>query len=115
PRNWPGWPRLTTSRSRFPGVLVMGVIFLAMLVWWRGCQPHMSSPARRHQSESATEVQPHGGEVVATLRAEPRSFNRLVSSDQTTEAVAMLMQGRLVRINRSTFELEPWLRAPRGA
>jgi peptide/nickel transport system substrate-binding protein len=32
-----------------------------------------------------------------------------VASDQTTEALAMLMQGRLVRVNRSTFEVEPWL------
>ena len=48
-------------------------------------------------------------QIVASMRAEPRSFNRLVASDQTTETLAMLMQGRLVRINRSTFELEPWL------
>jgi peptide/nickel transport system substrate-binding protein len=47
--------------------------------------------------------------VVSSLRGEPRSFNRLVASDQTTEALSMLMQGRLVRINRVTFELEPWL------
>ena len=43
------------------------------------------------------------------MRGEPRTFNRLTASDQTTDLLVGLMQGRLVRINRSTFELEPWL------
>ncbi|MBI2185988.1 MAG: ABC transporter substrate-binding protein [Acidobacteria bacterium] len=50
-----------------------------------------------------------GGQIVASIRAEPRSFNRFVSRDQSTELLTMLTQGRLVRINRATFELEPWL------
>ena len=50
-----------------------------------------------------------GGQVVASIRAEPRSFNRFVARDQTTDLLTTLTQGRLVRINRSTFELEPWL------
>ena len=50
-----------------------------------------------------------GGQLVASIRAEPRSFNRLVARDQTTELLSTLMQGKLVRINKATFELEPWL------
>jgi peptide/nickel transport system substrate-binding protein len=50
-----------------------------------------------------------GGQIVASVRAEPRSFNRLVSRDQVTELLTILTQGRLVRINRATYELEPWL------
>ena len=50
-----------------------------------------------------------GGQIVASIRAEPRSFNRLVARDLTTETLTMLTQGRLVRVNRATFELEPWL------
>ncbi len=50
-----------------------------------------------------------GGTLVASLRSEPRSFNRLVSRDYATEAVAILTQGRLVRVNRATQEVEPWL------
>jgi peptide/nickel transport system substrate-binding protein len=46
---------------------------------------------------------------VASIRAEPRSFNRLVARDQPTELLTQLTQGRLVRVNRATFELEPWL------
>jgi peptide/nickel transport system substrate-binding protein len=86
----------------------MGVVFVGALLWWRGCEPESSSLSGG-PSKSINEPREHGGQVVASLRAEPRTFNRLVASDQTTEALAMLMQGRLVRINRSTFELEPWL------
>jgi peptide/nickel transport system substrate-binding protein len=50
-----------------------------------------------------------GGQIVASLRSEPRSFNRLVARDYATEVVTFLTQGRLARINRATFELEPWL------
>jgi len=86
----------------------MGVVFVGALLWWRGCDP-TSSTLSSGTSTSPNERRERGGQVVASLRAEPRTFNRLVSSDQTTETLAMLMQGRLVRINRSTFELEPWL------
>ncbi len=100
---------MTAFRSRFPGVVIMGVLFLAMVAWWRGCPPEGGAPLRSGVTESANEVHERGGQIVASLRAEPRSFNRLVSSDQTTDTLATLMQGRLVRVNRSTFELEPWL------
>jgi peptide/nickel transport system substrate-binding protein len=95
-------------RSRFPGVLVMGVVFLVAVLWWRGC-PQSPTLSRNGSADPADKARERGGQVVASFRAELRSFNRFVASDQTTEAVAMLLQGRLVRINRSTFELEPWL------
>jgi len=50
-----------------------------------------------------------GGQIVASIRGEPRTFNRYVAQDQTSEALSLLLQARLVRINRATFELEPWL------
>jgi peptide/nickel transport system substrate-binding protein len=87
----------------------MGVLFVAGVVWWRGCLPESLSPLRSGPIGSESDTHERGGEIVASMRAEPRSFNRLVVSDQTTETLAVLTQGRLVRINRSTFELEPWL------
>ena len=57
----------------------------------------------------AVERSPRGGQIVASIRAEPRSFNRLVARDQPTELLTFLTQGRLVRVNRATFELESWL------
>lgn len=52
-----------------------------------------------------------GGELVVSARTEPRTFNRLVSREATTDFVASLMQARLVRINQVTDEVEPWLAA----
>ena len=68
---------------------------------------------RREPSDSpALEIETapsRGGQIAASIRAEPRSFNRLVARDQATELLTQLTQGRLVRVNRATFELEPWL------
>jgi peptide/nickel transport system substrate-binding protein len=50
-----------------------------------------------------------GGQLVSSIRAEPRTFNRAVSQDQITDLLNTLTQGRLVRVNRASFELEPWL------
>ena len=50
-----------------------------------------------------------GGQIVASIRGEPRTFNRYVAADQASEVLSLLLQARLVRINRATFELEPWL------
>lgn len=44
-----------------------------------------------------------------TLRAEPRSFNRLVAANAVTDSFTHLTQAKLVRVNRTTRELEPWL------
>ena len=50
------------------------------------------------------------GGLVVSVRSEPRSFNRLSSSrDTTTDLVSILTQAKLVRINRATQEVEPWL------
>jgi peptide/nickel transport system substrate-binding protein len=50
-----------------------------------------------------------GGSIVASTRTDPRSFNRIVQPELATELFAFLTQGRLVRINRATQDLEPWL------
>jgi peptide/nickel transport system substrate-binding protein len=50
-----------------------------------------------------------GGTLVATLRTEPVTFNRYAVAAFPTRLIADLTQGRLVRINRVTQELEPWL------
>jgi peptide/nickel transport system substrate-binding protein len=81
-------------------LLVAGIVILAgVAIWWlRPSPPPQSSAAPQR-----------GGQIVASIRAEPRTYNRLLDNRQITEMVAMLTQGRLVRINRTTFELEPWL------
>lgn len=45
----------------------------------------------------------------ATLRSEPRSFNRFAARDFPTELVSQFTNGKLIRINRATDEIEPGL------
>lgn len=47
--------------------------------------------------------------LTATVRQEPRTFNRLTSGTAPVELIALLTQGTLVRVNRPTGELEPRL------
>jgi len=93
---------VTRISFRFRGVAItLGV--LGAGAWWWGCPSGTPAP-----SEVAGPPR-RGGQLVASTRTEPRSFNRLVAGDQTSDMLSLLMQGRLVRVNRATFELEPWL------
>jgi len=98
---------MAAPRFRFRGIAITAASFLALVGLWRGCP--ISRTGTKPSQPALTETQLRGGQIVASLRAEPRSFNRFNAGDQTTDLIATLMQGRLVRINRSTFELEPWL------
>ena len=78
-------------------VLVVVVAAAALFLWLRNARP------------SASPAPSRGGQLIGSIRAEPRTFNRLVARDPVVDIVALLTQGRLVRVNRHTFELEPWL------
>ena len=56
-----------------------------------------------------------GGQLIVSVRSEPRSFNRIVTGTQSTELLSILTQARLVRVNRATHELEPALAVMIGA
>src|SRR6476619_3946730 len=88
-------------KTRLLGIVVTAGMMAAGYALWR-------SPGAP-DSTTSTAAQARGGQLVASIRAVPRSFNRLVAREQTAELLSLLTQGRLVRINRSTFELEPWL------
>lgn len=56
---------------------------------------------------------------MASLRLEPKHFNRLIAEDQAARLVALLTQATLVRINPATGDLEPrlateWTGTPDG-
>jgi peptide/nickel transport system substrate-binding protein len=62
---------------------------------------------------------PRGGNLVVSVRNEPRSFNRLAARETTTDLLSNLTQAKLVRINRVTLEVEPslaesWTRSADG-
>jgi len=78
--------------------------FLAILAL-AACGGPSQSAASATGSASAV----RGGEVVASFRSDPPTFNRLMARDTSTNLVSLLTQGRLVRINQATQEVEPQL------
>ena len=50
-----------------------------------------------------------GGTLVASVRSEPATFNRYVEASAALDVLTILTQATLVRINRATDQLEPWL------
>lgn len=70
---------------------------------WRDLRP--APPPSRAEPALPTS----GGTLVATLRTEPRSFNRHIARDIPADVFSHLTLGRLVRVNRATQEVEPWL------
>src|SRR2546430_133001 len=47
--------------------------------------------------------------IVATIRSSPGTFNRLVGQERALDLIGRLTYGQLVRINRATWDVEPWL------
>ena len=93
--------------ARLLRILIAAVI-AAALIYYLAPEGFFGKREGRPASPDRAAAQ-RGGQVVGTIRSEPRSFNRLLARDQTTDLVSHLLHGRLVRINRSTFEVEPWL------
>ncbi len=73
--------------------------------WWgsRTAAPPRVDP------QATVELPQRGGVLAASLRSEPRSFNRLVARDYPAQLFTLLTQARLVRVNMATHEVEPWL------
>lgn len=69
-----------------------------------GCRQKETRPA-----STATAGPAAGGDLVTTVRADPQSLNWYTRRDATTALVTVLTQARLVRVNRATWQLEPWL------
>jgi peptide/nickel transport system substrate-binding protein len=57
----------------------------------------------------ATATPVPGGELIASLRAEPPTHNRYVDYSAPGEALALLTHATLIRVDRVTDTVEPWL------
>jgi peptide/nickel transport system substrate-binding protein len=89
--------RPTVKSSRIAVIVAIVVLAIgASAIWRLGSGSHAPGMSR-------------GGQLIGSIRAEPRSFNRLVVRDQIADLVAWLTQQRLIRVNRSTFDVEPQL------
>jgi peptide/nickel transport system substrate-binding protein len=92
-----------TSRALAVIIGVVVAIGAAFLVVNR-----LSRPAGvRDATPSATLAR--GGELVASFRTEPTAYNRYVDRSAAGELVSLLTHATLVRVNRTTDTLEPWL------
>jgi peptide/nickel transport system substrate-binding protein len=60
-------------------------------------------------SRAESQAVPRGGELVASVRSDPKSFNRHTGSDSTTVTVSTLLHAKLVRINQATQAVDPML------
>ncbi|HEY3383183.1 MAG TPA: ABC transporter substrate-binding protein [Vicinamibacterales bacterium] len=59
--------------------------------------------------ERSTAGAPEARTLISSIRGEPRTFNRFAGRDSVLDMVTHLTQGRLVRIDRTTQDLQPWL------
>ena len=90
---------LTATRS-FAGVLLLAIGATIQASCQRAPNPvNSAAPAAAGR----------GGEIVASVHSDPKSFNRIVVRDSTSDIVTTMIQAPLVRLNRVTMEIEPWL------
>ncbi len=88
-------------------LLVVVLAAAAATAWWWIARPARPLPA----SSTTDTARPlaRGGSLIASLRSEPGVYNRYVDSSAQGDLLDLLMNGRLVRVNRATDQLEPWL------
>ena len=72
-----------------------------------GCR--LNSASENSTTAASKSGVPRGGELLVSVRSEPRSFNRHAARDTTTALVSNLTQARLVRVNQATQAVEPFL------
>ena len=99
------------SRALLSVLLVGGVI---AVVSWRSCAPDRNDSAGEIV---VSEVATRGGTLTASLRSEPRTFNRLIDANFPTDLFSILTGAKLIRVNRATRAVESglaerWTTAP---
>jgi peptide/nickel transport system substrate-binding protein len=99
PAFWPLGQIFTANPCEVARFLTIAVLFVCAV----GCQSS-SVPGPAASSSPS-----RGGELFASVRTEPRTFNRFAARDSSTDLIATLTQARLVRINKKTQDVEPWL------
>jgi peptide/nickel transport system substrate-binding protein len=86
---------------------VLLVLALACLAGWRWIS------RRAEPQSSGTRETPiaRGGELIASVRSEPTTYSRYAPAGgrAATDLLTLLTHAPLVRINRASDELEPWL------
>lgn len=102
--SWPAGQLLTRHTRRLAVSLALATIGAIAVAGCRSNTPPASTAAT-----GATITVPRGGELLASVRTDPRSFNRHAAQDSTTNLVSNLTQAKLVRVNQATQAIEPYL------
>src|SRR5262245_20231177 len=102
------WPisQFLTRQPR-PFALIIAITVAVSLT--AGCRREPSPASTGSTTTSSSPRAERGGEITASIRADPRSFNRFSARDTGAALFALLTQGKLVRVNQVTQEVEPWL------
>ena len=82
------------------------ILLLVALLSAAGCRGGETARSPAHAGSLT-----RGGALVASTRSEPATYNRFApnGAHAAIELVTTLTQARLVRVNRVTDELEPWI------
>ena len=94
---------MATNRKAPLLVLFAVLVAAAGLAWWRVARPLAPAPA------AAATAPARGGELVASFRSAFTTYNRYVDPNATGDLLGLLTQASLVRVDRATDRLEPWL------
>jgi peptide/nickel transport system substrate-binding protein len=97
PAFWPPGPFFTACRGR------LAAAWLVLAVACAADPAPAPVPAAAHGAPA------RGGQIVVATRTDPQSFSWYTRHDFATYLVTLLTQARLVRVNRATEEVEPWL------
>ena len=91
-------------KGKGPLLVVLAAILPAVVLgWWLYARPSPTSPG------GASPALGRGGELVASFRSPFRTYNRYVDPSATGDLLALLTQASLVRVDRTSDRLEPWL------
>jgi peptide/nickel transport system substrate-binding protein len=99
--------RLYSARGNGQARLALLVCAVAMAC---ACSRQPAPPSQNGRAEGdGPQVISRGGQIVASIHSDPRTFNRYLTQDVASDIVATLLNAKLVRLNRVDQEIEPWL------
>src|SRR5688572_16737202 len=102
--DWPIGQDVNRHSRALLSVLLVGVVGL---VAWRACP---TTPTGENGGEIVVSEAPtRGGTLRASLRSEPRTFNRVLDQNFPVDLFSILTSSKLIRVNRATRALEPAL------
>ena len=101
PRCDPACRRPENGRAALMVLVVTALSVVALAFWF----------ARRPAGPGILQEITPGGEIVASIRSDPSTYNRYApgGANAATELLSLLLHARLIRVDRATDELEPML------